>query len=133
MQPAQLKKVSFSVPIDYVQEIPRESKTQKPDSSRWTNSDIQSVNQVPRNVRAALSARPVEIAVPEIQAQPAQQQDQKPSWFKKALTIVGLAIAIPGTIACFALMAFLGPVALAIGFACAVVGAAITATGSKIR
>jgi hypothetical protein len=133
MQPAQLKKVSFSVPIEHVFDVSKDYKADKPEAKLWTNSDAQSVNQLPRNVRSALSGNAVKVEIPEVQTSQEPHQEQKPSWFKKALTVVGLLVAIPGTIACFSLMAILGPVALAIAFACGVVGAIITAAGSKIR
>jgi len=133
MQPVLLKKVSFSDPIEHVFEISRQPNVERHDRKTWKNSDNQLTPQVPKNVRAALDGRSVVVEMPTIRPQQDQQQEVKSSVLKKALTIGGLIVAIPGTIGCFSLMAVIGPPALAVGFGCAVIGALITAAGGKVR
>ena len=133
MQPVAIKKVSFSEPIEHVFEISRQPNVERHAQKEWKNSDNQLTPQVPKNVRAALDSRSVVVEMPTIRPQQDQQQKVKSSVLKKALTIGGLIVAIPGTIGCFSLMAVIGPPALAVGFGCAVIGALITAAGGKIR
>lgn len=133
MQPVLAKKVSFSDPIEHVFEISKQPTVESPDRKTWKNSDNQLTQQVPKNVRAAIEGRSVVVEMPTIRPQQDQQQEVKPSVLKKALTIGGLIVAIPGTIGCFSLMAVIGPPALAVGFTCAVIGAVITAVGGKVR
>lgn len=85
-------------------------------------------------MRSAQPVRYVAPPMPTIPERPAVQNNEPPrkSFLSKCVTAAGAIIAIAGTMAGFVSIAVLGPIGIAVGMACAVVGSLLMAVGSKV-